>query len=107
MLIRHEMSHLVESGMYFFFHPLLCLHSSRYEAGEELGTWILGWNLHITRTRRSRFHHHHPSSRIRDDVFDAVAALCGVVNVVSVAALLAARHQFGKVEEIRQTGKTS
>ena len=105
------MLHLVESGMYFFFHPLLCLHSSRYEAGEELGTWSWNfgsWNLHI---------HHSPtpipvprvppSSRIRDDVFDAVAALCGVVNVVSVAALLAARHQFGKVEEIRQTGKTS
>ena len=40
--------------------------------------------------------------RDRDDVFDAFAALCGVV---SLAALLAARHQLRKVEEIRQTGK--
>ena len=80
----------------------------RTKAGKNLELGVGSWNLHI---------HHSPtpipvprvppSSRIRDDVFDAVAALCGVVNVVSVAALLAARHQFGKVEEIRQTGKTS
>ena len=38
----------------------------------------------------------------RDDVFDAVAALRGLF-VVGVAALLAARHQLGEVEEIRQT----
>ena len=41
-------------------------------------------------------------AKLRDDVFDAFAALCGVV---SLAALLAARHQLRKVEEIRQTGK--